>query len=95
MIQTALLGFTTGLSLIVAIGAQNAFVLRQGIRKEHVLLTVLLCALSDALLIFAGVTGVGLIVERAPWILVVARIGGAVFLSCYAFLLFAVQFGRK
>lgn len=85
MIQTALLGFTTGLSLIVAIGAQNAFVLRQGIRKEHVLLTVLLCAISDALLIFAGVTGVGLIVERAPWILVVARIGGTIFLVCYAF----------
>ncbi|WP_313812538.1 LysE/ArgO family amino acid transporter [Glutamicibacter sp.] len=90
MLQPSLvLGFSTGLSLIVAIGAQNAFVLRQGIRKEHVLLTVALCTLSDILLIAAGVTGIGIVVERAPWILVVARIGGTVFLVCYA--LFALR----
>ena len=80
-----LLGLSTGLSLIVAIGAQNAFVLRQGIRREHILLTVVLCALSDVVLIFAGITGVGMVVERAPWILTIARIGGAIFLICYAF----------
>lgn len=90
MLQPSLvLGFSTGLSLIVAIGAQNAFVLRQGIRKEHVLLTVTLCTLSDILLIAAGVTGIGIVVERAPWILVVARIGGTAFLVCYA--LFALR----
>ncbi len=86
MLQPSLLlGFSTGLSLIVAIGAQNAFVLRQGIRKEHVLLTVLLCTVSDIILIAAGVSGVGFIVERAPWILTVARVGGTIFLVCYAF----------
>ena len=85
MINASLfLGLSTGLSLIVAIGAQNAFVLRQGIRREHVLLTVTLCALSDVVLIFAGVTGVGIVVEQAPWILTIARIGGAIFLICYA-----------
>lgn len=82
---SALLGFSTGLSLIIAIGAQNAFLLRQGIRREHVLLTVLICALSDVVLILAGVLGIGTIVERAPWILIYARIGGFIFLSCYAF----------
>ncbi len=86
MINTSLaLGFTTGLSLIVAIGAQNAFVLRQGIRREHVLLTVAICTLSDVVLILAGITGVGVVVEQAPWILVIARIGGTIFLTCYAF----------
>lgn len=86
MITTSLfLGFSTGLSLIVAIGAQNAFVLRQGIRRELVLLTVTLCALSDVVLIFAGVTGIGIVVEQAPWILTIARIGGAIFLVSYAF----------
>ena len=80
-----LLGFTTGLSLIVAIGSQNAFVLRQGIRREHVLLTIVLCMLSDIILILAGVSGVGALIERASWILVIARIGGFAFLVCYAF----------
>lgn len=85
MIHTPLLlGFSTGLSLIVAIGAQNAFVLRQGIRREHVFLTVLICVLSDAILILAGATGIGKIIENAPWVLVVARIGGSIFLICYA-----------
>lgn len=79
-----LFGFTTGLSLIVAIGAQNAFVLRQGIRKEHVFLTALVCALSDAILISAGAGGMGALVEKAPWILAIARIGGFIFLVSYA-----------
>lgn len=81
-----LAGLGSGLSLIVAIGAQNAFVLRQGIRREHVLGVVVLCALSDAVLIFAGVAGVGALVSAAPWVLVVARWAGAVFLVAYAVL---------
>ncbi|WP_334121269.1 LysE/ArgO family amino acid transporter [Glutamicibacter sp.] len=78
------LGFTTGLSLIVAIGAQNAFVLRQGIRREHVFVTALVCFLSDAVLISAGVGGMGVLVERVPWLLVAARLGGFLFLATYA-----------
>lgn len=77
-------GLSTGLSLIVAIGAQNAFVLRQGIRKEHVGATVLICLVSDAVLIFAGVAGLGALLAVAPWFIDVARIGGAAFLLAYA-----------
>ena len=62
-------GLLTGLSLIVAIGAQNAFVLRQGLRRSHVGLVVAICALSDVVLIVAGVAGIGALVERAPWAL--------------------------
>ncbi|WP_309065475.1 LysE/ArgO family amino acid transporter [Microbacterium sp.] len=80
---TFLAGLGLGLSLIVAIGAQNVFVLRQGLRREHVLPIVLICALSDAVLIVAGVAGLGFLVERAPWLLVVARWAGAVFLLVY------------
>lgn len=79
-----LAGLGAGLALIIAIGAQNAFVLRQGIRREHVLGVVLICALSDAVLIFAGVAGVGALVSTAPWLLVVARWAGAAFLIAYA-----------
>lgn len=80
------LGFSTGLSLIIAIGSQNAFLLRQGIRREHVLLTVVICAMSDVVLILAGVMGIGTLVEHTPWILTYARIGGFIFLICYAIL---------
>ncbi|MEV5106784.1 LysE/ArgO family amino acid transporter [Streptomyces massasporeus] len=76
-------GFGTGLSLIVAIGAQNAFVLRQGIRRQAVLAVVAICALSDAALIALGVGGVGAVVVRWPGALtVVGWIGGA-FLLVY------------
>lgn len=84
MLTTLLAGLGTGLSLIVAIGAQNAFVLRQGIRREHVGPVALLCALADALLIGAGVLGIGTLVERAPVVLDVVRWGGVAFLLCYA-----------
>lgn len=84
MIGTLLAGVGTGLSLIVAIGAQNAFVLRQGIRREHVGAVAALCALADAALIVAGVRGIGTLVERAPVVLDVVRWGGVVFLLCYA-----------
>ncbi|PIE13916.1 MAG: amino acid transporter [Rhodobacterales bacterium] len=76
-------GFALGFSLILAIGAQNAFVLRQGIRREHVLATVLFCALSDALLIAAGVAGFGALARALPWLEPVMRYGGAAFLLWY------------
>jgi len=84
VIAPLLAGLGAGLSLIVAIGAQNAFVLRQGIRREHILGVVMVCAFSDAVLIFAGVAGVGALVSAAPWVLVVARWAGAAFLVVYA-----------
>ena len=80
----ALAGFGLGLSLIVAIGAQNAFVLRQGLRGEHLLPVVAVCALSDAVLITAGVAGAGVLLDRLPWLLPVFRVGGAAFLLAYA-----------
>ena len=77
--QTVLAGLFTGLSLIVAIGAQNAFVLRQGLLKKHVLPVVLICALSDATLIVLGVLGLGSLISLLPWALEVMRwVGGAV-----------------
>ncbi|UWQ20667.1 LysE/ArgO family amino acid transporter [Jannaschia sp. W003] len=84
MLASALSGFALGLSLILAIGAQNAFVLRQGLRGEHVGAVVLCCAVSDALLIAAGVLGAGALVEAAPWLLGAMRWGGAAFLLAYA-----------
>ncbi|WP_031480342.1 LysE/ArgO family amino acid transporter [Streptomyces bicolor] len=81
-LTTAAAGFGTGLSLIVAIGAQNAFVLRQGIRRDAVLAVVGICALSDALLITLGVAGVGAVVVAWPGVLTaVAWIGGAFLLG--------------
>lgn len=79
-------GLGLGLSLIVAIGAQNVFVLRQGIRREHVLPVVVICALSDAVLIAAGVAGLGFVISAAPWLVVVARWAGALFLLVYGIL---------
>lgn len=84
MIFPLLIGAATGLSLIVAIGAQNAFVLRQGIRREHVLPVVLICGLTDALLEVLGVAGIGFVVERAPLVLEIVRWGGVAFLLWYA-----------
>ena len=83
MMQAAIAGFGLGFSLILAIGAQNAFVLRQGIRQEHVFVTCLACALSDALLIAAGVAGFGALAEAVPWLETVMRYGGAAFLFWY------------
>lgn len=77
-----------GLSLILAIGAQNAFVLRQGLRREHVLAVVLACAISDAILIIIGVMGFGALVERLPWLMNVMRYGGAMFLLAYGSMAF-------
>ncbi|MET1155239.1 LysE family transporter [Arthrobacter sp.] len=81
---TVLLGLGTGLALIIAIGAQNAFVLRQGIRGEHIGVVVLICAVSDAVLIAAGIAGIGAVIEAAPAVVDVIRLGGAAFLLAYA-----------
>lgn len=87
--MTALIaGLLTSLSLIAAIGAQNAFVLRQGIRREHVLPVVLTCAISDALLISAGVAGFGTLSALAPWITTAMLYAGAAFLLAYGALRF-------
>jgi len=86
VLLAALSGLGFGFSLIVAIGAQNAFVLRQGLRREHVLPVVAICALSDAALIAVGVGGLGTLVQLAPWVLVVVRVGGALFLLGYGIL---------
>ncbi|PJE29106.1 L-lysine exporter family protein LysE/ArgO [Pseudooceanicola antarcticus] len=76
-------GLGLGLSLIVAIGAQNAFVLRQGILRQHVGPVVLLCAASDAVLILAGVLGFGALSQALPWAVELMRLGGAAFLLVY------------
>jgi L-lysine exporter family protein LysE/ArgO len=86
MISVAVTGLLAGLSLIVAIGSQNAFVLRQGLKRSHVALVVTVCAASDVLLIGLGVGGLGVIIERAPLLLDVVRWAGALFLTGYAIL---------
>jgi L-lysine exporter family protein LysE/ArgO len=80
----ALAGFLTGLSLIVAIGAQNAYVLRLGLSRKHVGLAVFICAISDVVLIFAGVGGIGRIVRSFPTVLDVLKWIGVVYLVGYA-----------
>ncbi|MGR3495516.1 LysE/ArgO family amino acid transporter [Citreimonas sp.] len=81
--QTALAGFALGLSLILAIGAQNAFVLRQGMMRRHVLPVVLVCAISDAVLITAGVAGFGALTTAIPGLELWMRLAGAAFLIWY------------
>jgi L-lysine exporter family protein LysE/ArgO len=88
MLETGLQGFVISVSLILAIGAQNAFVLRQGLRSEHVLMVVLVCALSDALLIGLGVAGFGAASARFPWLVEAMRWGGVAFLLVYGALRF-------
>ncbi|GEO83866.1 MULTISPECIES: LysE/ArgO family amino acid transporter [Alphaproteobacteria] len=76
-------GFFLGLSLIVAIGAQNAFVLRQGLRRSHVFAICLTCAASDAALISAGIGGLARTIATVPWLIPLLRYGGAAFLAYY------------
>jgi L-lysine exporter family protein LysE/ArgO len=73
-------GFASGLALIIAIGAQNAFVLRQGLKRQNVFAIVLFCAVADAVLIGAGILGLGAVIESVPWVLVALRFGGAAYL---------------
>ncbi len=81
-------GFATAFALILAIGAQNAFVLRMGILRTHVFWVCLICALSDAILIIAGVAGFGKLVEAAPSLPLIMRIAGGTFLIIYGGLRF-------
>ena len=83
LLTAALAGLGFGLSLIVAIGAQNAFVLRQGLRKEHVFVIVAICAVSDALLIALGVAGLGAIIQQLEWLLLLIELVGGLFLCTY------------
>lgn len=82
-LSTYMTGLTMGLSLIVAIGAQNAFMLKQGLLRQHVFVICLICALSDAVLILLGVTSMGKIAAIMPWLDPVMRYGGAAFLIVY------------
>ena len=86
MSSPLVLGFIASFTLIAAIGAQNAFVLRQGIRREHVLPVVALCTVSDIALISAGIAGVGALISAHPSALNIAKFGGAAFLVGYGLL---------
>lgn len=88
ILSAGLSGFALGGSLIIAIGAQNAFILRQGLLRRHVFVLCLICALSDALLIAAGVGGMGAIVSQSKTLILLVTLGGAVFLGSYAALAF-------
>lgn len=83
MLLTFLKGFGAGSGLIIAIGAQNAFVLSQGVRKNHYIVIPLICAVCDALLILLGVTGMGTLIASSKSLSLIAGIGGAVFLFIY------------
>ena len=84
--MTFITGFSIGFSLILAIGAQNAFVLKQGLIRQNVFLVCLICAASDAILITLGVSGFGEIITEYPIIENLARIGGALFSFTYGVL---------
>lgn len=86
MTSPMLVGFLASFTLIAAIGAQNAFVLRQGIRREHVLPVVAMCTVSDIVLIAAGIAGFGALIAAHPGAVNVARLGGAAFLFGYGLL---------
>lgn len=83
-VSVFLSGLGAGLALIIAIGAQNAYVLRQGIRRQHVGVVVGICLAADALLIALGTLGIGVIVERASWLLTTLRWAGVVYLVWFA-----------
>ncbi|WP_182085652.1 LysE/ArgO family amino acid transporter [Aureimonas sp. ME7] len=84
LFEPALRGFATGGALIVAIGAQNAFILERGLARSHVFTLCLICALSDAVLIAAGVAGLGRLIAAHPSLLWYVTLGGALFLAAYA-----------
>ncbi|MCO4848407.1 MAG: amino acid transporter [Yoonia sp.] len=92
MIGPASTGFVTGFALILAIGAQNAFVLRQGLARQHVFWLCLLCATSDAILIAAGVLGFGIIAAQAPMLPQIMAWSGAIFLFVYGAMRFWAAF---
>ena len=83
VLDVSLAGLLTGFSLIMAIGAQNAYLLRQGLRRSHVCAVVAVCVVSDVALITAGVAGIGMLIQSAGWLLTAARWLGAAFLAWY------------
>lgn len=83
MLNSLLSGFAIGLSLIVAIGAQNAFVLKQGLKQQHVLWICIICAFSDSILILLGVAGFAQVIEHYPHVVIVSKYLGALFLLSY------------
>ena len=83
--SAAVIGFFTGLTLIIAIGAQNAFVLRLGLARNHVAIAVVVCAVSDALLIVLGISGLGALFRSIPTALVIMKWIGVAYLLWYAF----------
>ena len=88
MLPAFINGFFLGASLIIAIGAQNAFILRQGLLRQHVFVLCLICALADAVLIALGVAGLGALISNSPKLIGIATWGGALFLFAYAFIAF-------
>jgi L-lysine exporter family protein LysE/ArgO len=86
MLTTLLQGFSTGASLIIAIGAQNAFVIRQGLLRRYLLLTALLCSLIDALLITLGILGFGHLLKTYPLLIAIAKYTAIAFLLTYGLL---------
>lgn len=93
MLAYYLKGLGLGAGLIVAIGSQNAHVLRMGLQRQHVVLTVLVCIVCETLLIAAGIAGIGTLIERSRLWLNVARWGGAVFLAWYGLRAWRSAFG--
>jgi L-lysine exporter family protein LysE/ArgO len=83
VLDSSAAGLLTGLTLIIAIGAQNAFVLRQGLAREHLAVVVAICAVSDLFLIVGGVAGIGTVVEQAGWVIDAIRWFGVAFLVAY------------
>lgn len=83
MVIAFLPGFFAGLSLIVAIGAQNAFVIRQGLTRQHVFVVVAICAMADAALIALGIGGLGAIIQGLPWLLEIVRWFGVIYLTWF------------
>ncbi len=95
MFSAAIQGFFLGLSLIVAIGAQNAFVLKQGLKGQHVFWVCLICALSDAILIAVGVFALHIVESYLPQFVVFARYFGALFLVFYGLRSFISAYQQK
>jgi len=93
MLAYYLKGLGLGAGLIVAIGSQNAHVLRMGLQRQHVGLTVLVCIVCETLLISAGIAGIGTLIERSPLLLNAARWGGALFLAWYGLRAWKAAFG--
>ena len=89
LVASAIEGFLLGAGLIIAIGAQNAFVLRQGLARRHVFAVTTLCALSDMVLIAAGIAGLGSLVRAAPILLFWITLAGGLFLAAYGAMAFA------